>query len=288
MKIGKFLYHKSNPLHRKVIDKEGLLPQRGEQWLDNTDIKGNAVFVTNSNNQKDWFDSTFDDDIWQIDSSKILNLKWKLDPNHNNSKQLYTQQPIPRNAIKLIYKGNGKPISETKVFIKNKLREALNNISNKIGLSTEDVFNFIEYHDSYRDLYPNNNPEYENKYEEDYYFQSKEQAYKEVNNLLNFFNNLPNPIPVYRTIKVKSLQDIKYDYLGDSWSWDKNSAINFAKNHAGGNVLLIGLATFDNVDWKETLRNHFHFSREDDNDSENELKISDPEQIKELKVIKLK
>ena len=48
-------------------------------------------------------------------------------------------------------------------FIATTIREYLNENLNKtqskyfsnIGLKTEDVFDMIEYHDSYRDLYPN-------------------------------------------------------------------------------------------------------------------------------------
>jgi len=129
-------------------------------------------------------------------------------------------------------------MSELRKFIATTIREYLNeqvnNTNSKyflnIGLKTEDVFDMIEYHDAYRDLYPNYSDD--NEYEEEYYFPTKEDAYNDVNETLEFFNSLPNPIPIYRSIKVKSIKEINFDYLGDSWSFDKQSAINFAKNQA--------------------------------------------------------
>lgn len=278
-KPNKFIYHKSNPNYRNIINKEGLQPQKGDQWLDDTRINKKAIFATNSDNKNDWFDSTYDDDIWQIDTSKIPNIKWYPDPNFNwkkNNKHIFTIQPILRNVIKLIKKGTG-----------NSLIEIIMENTNRIGFSIEDIFNLIDYSDSYKDLYPNYNPEFQNEYEDDYYFKSKNDAYNDVNDLLEFYNNLPNPIPIYRSIKVKNIEDIDYSYLGDSWSFDKQSAINFARNHNLGNILLSAYTDFSNIDWKETIRNHFLFSREDDNDAENELKVIDTDHIKNLKVEKI-
>lgn len=155
-----------------------------------------------------------------------------------------------------------------------------------IGISTEDVFDWIDYHDNYINLYPNFD-EYDNEYGEDYYFPSEEDAYNYVNDALALYNNLPNPLTIYRTIKVKSLNDINYDYLGDSWSYDKQSAINFANNHGGGNVLLIGETTFDNIDWEETIKLHFQFSTGMNFYDENEVNIIDSDKITNVKAEKL-
>lgn len=156
----------------------------------------------------------------------------------------------------------------------------------KIGLKTENVFEMIEYHDSYKDLYPNYSDD-ENEYGEDYYFSTKEDAYNNVNGTLEFFNTLPNPIPIYRSIKVKSLDDIKYDWLGDSWSFDKQSAINFANNQAGGNVLLSAKTKFDNVDWNDTLKLWYIFSDGFDEYNENEIKIIDSDKLFDIEAKKI-
>ena len=183
---------------------------------------------------------------------------------------------------------------ELKKFIATTIRGYLNEQTNQsnskhfnnIGLKTEEVFDMIEYHDSYRDLYPNYSNS-ENEYEEDYYFPTKEEAYNDVNKTLYFFNTQPNPITIYRSIKVKSIEDINYDWLGDSWSFDKQSAINFAENQAGGNVLLIGKTKFYNIDWNNTVKLWYIFSRVYDGYDENEIKIIDSDDVFDIKTEKI-
>jgi hypothetical protein len=143
----------------------------------------------------------------------------------------------------------------------------------------------IEYSDSYRDLYPNFSDE--NEYEEDYYFTSIEDAYDDVNKTLEFFNSFPDTITIYRSIKVKSINDINFNYLGESWSYDKESAINFANNEGLGNVLLIGKTNFDNVDWNMTLKLNYQFSRGNDNYDENEINVIDSDNIFDIKTEKI-
>lgn len=182
---------------------------------------------------------------------------------------------------------------ELKKSITNAVREYLNeSVDNpqsryfsNIGIKTEDVFDMIEYHDSYRDLYPNYSDE--NEYEDDYYFPTMQDAYDDVNETLEFFNNLPNPIPIYRSIKVKSMDNINYNWLGDSWSFDKQSAINFAKQQAGGNVLLIAKTRFDNVNWNTTVKLWYLFSRNYDGYDENEINIIDSDEIFDIKTEKI-
>jgi len=113
--LNRYVYHKSAPPNRKRIEKNGIMPFRGEQWLSDTKIKDNAVFATNSDNPKDWFDSTYDDDVWKIDTTKIPDVKWFMDPNFSFDKKykhIYTKSPIPINAIELIKKGTGKDLLE--------------------------------------------------------------------------------------------------------------------------------------------------------------------------------
>lgn len=109
---NRYLYHKSNPRNRNRILKNGLVPYRGPQWLDSDEIKGDAVFATNSDNEKDWFDSTYDDDVWRIDTSKLSNVKWFFDShfdwNPDKNKHMYTRSYIPVSALELIKQGTGK------------------------------------------------------------------------------------------------------------------------------------------------------------------------------------
>ena len=108
---NKFVYHSSNPIFRDKISKEGLIPQgRSTAWLSDTKIDGNVIFAVNSDNKEDWWDSTYDDDMYQIDTTHLDN-KWYIDPNFDlKDKRIITFENIPLNSIQLIYKGSGSDI----------------------------------------------------------------------------------------------------------------------------------------------------------------------------------
>lgn len=106
---NKYLYHTSNPIFRDNIAKEGLIPKgKSEAWLSDTKIDGEVIFAVNSDDKEDWFDSTYDDDIYRIDTSKLEN-KWYVDPNFDlDDKRIITFERIPLDSIELIYKGTGE------------------------------------------------------------------------------------------------------------------------------------------------------------------------------------
>lgn len=107
MKLNKYVYHVSNPKFRKSIKKLGLLISSGEQrcsyYLNNKPL----LFATNSNKKNEWFDSCFNDDVWRIDAKYIR--RWEMDKNYKNKKHIVIFNSIPKNGIKLIYKGTGNP-----------------------------------------------------------------------------------------------------------------------------------------------------------------------------------
>jgi RNA:NAD 2'-phosphotransferase (TPT1/KptA family) len=106
---NKFVYHTSNPHFRDNISKEGLVPKgKSESWLSSTKISGKVIFAVNSDDSKDWWDSTYDDDIYRIDTTG-LNNKWYVDPNFDlGDNRIITFENIPVESIKLIYKGGVK------------------------------------------------------------------------------------------------------------------------------------------------------------------------------------
>jgi hypothetical protein len=108
VKPNKYLYHTSNPHYRNIISKEGLITKgKSETWLSDTNIDGKVIFAVNSDNKKDWWDSTYDDDIYQIDTTNLKNI-WYVDPNFDlKDKRIITFENIPAKAIKIIYKGTG-------------------------------------------------------------------------------------------------------------------------------------------------------------------------------------
>jgi hypothetical protein len=109
VKPNKYVYHNSNPFFRDKISKEGLIPKgKSETWLSDTKIDGEVIFATNSDDENEWFDSTYDDDMYRVDTTRLKN-KWYLDPNFGEDDNPYiiTFEKIPLSAIKLIRKGTG-------------------------------------------------------------------------------------------------------------------------------------------------------------------------------------
>jgi hypothetical protein len=106
------VFHQSNPMFRNKIEEQGLKVKDGECYRIyvgyGTKCKP-AIFATNSSNKRAWFDSTYDDDVWQIDTTMIPEVKWFKDRHYESrSKHIVTFENIPRDAIKLIYEGSGK------------------------------------------------------------------------------------------------------------------------------------------------------------------------------------
>lgn len=118
VETNRFVYHKSNPIFREQIESGGLVTKgKSETWLSDTQIEGDVIFATNSDNQNDWFDSQYDDDIYQIDTTKIDNL-WYNDPNfsfNDDNTHIITFKNIPKKAIKLIYRGTGENLDNMNV-----------------------------------------------------------------------------------------------------------------------------------------------------------------------------
>lgn len=105
---NRYVYHTSNPHFRDKIAKEGLIPKgKSESWLSDTKIGGKVIFVVNSNDEYVW-DSTYDDDVYRIDTNGLGN-KWYNDPNFGRDGiHLVTFDSIPVSAIELVYSGSGK------------------------------------------------------------------------------------------------------------------------------------------------------------------------------------
>jgi len=111
----KYVVHASNPSNRDSIKEYGIRAVLGECYLIYADSNYGeedecvpAVFATNSIKKKDLFDSTYDDDIWVIDTEKA-NVQWYKDAHFDGGdyKHIVTFEDIPVDAIRLIYKGTG-------------------------------------------------------------------------------------------------------------------------------------------------------------------------------------
>lgn len=101
------LYHTSNPHFRNNIAKEGLTPQVGASYSAHYNDKTNllpGIFLS-----VEKYDSTYDDDIYEIDTAKLDPNKLYKDPDEEiDCGWFLYADAIPVNAIKLIYKGSGE------------------------------------------------------------------------------------------------------------------------------------------------------------------------------------
>lgn len=113
--IPKYLFHKSPSSIRNKILNEGLKAMVGAS----TDIHSGhknlqpGVFLFDGNKQV--YDSTYDDDIWVIDTSKLDKTKFIKDYDEFMYKTfgsvVYTED-ISKTNIELIYKGSKKDSNE--------------------------------------------------------------------------------------------------------------------------------------------------------------------------------
>jgi hypothetical protein len=112
---GRYVVHSSNPSNRDSISEYGIRAVLGECYMIYADSNYGkddecvpAVFATDSLKKKDMFDSTYDDDIWVIDTERA-NVQWYKDAHFEggNTKHIVTFEDIPVDAVRLIYKGTG-------------------------------------------------------------------------------------------------------------------------------------------------------------------------------------
>ncbi len=160
------------------------------------------------------------------------------------------------------------------------------NVNNDF-LNVDYILSRIEYTNDgqWYDVYPGYKNEIDN-YEETL-FNSKDDAVKHAQFIIDVFNSLPNPIPIYRTIRVKDVKDVDVEYPGESWSFSKNSALEFG-SHAGNNVLLSTYVDYHNVNWEKTIDLFILFSGNMDSDDENEINVLDETELKNIKIEKYK
>jgi hypothetical protein len=105
------VFHKSNPKFRDKISVEGLKAKFGQQrYGEYIKDKTPAIFASLKINKL--YDSTYDDDVWKIDTTKITN-KWYADKNFEwmaKNPFVVTYENIPPEAISLIHKGTGNEL----------------------------------------------------------------------------------------------------------------------------------------------------------------------------------
>ena len=115
---GRYVAHKSPPQWRKNIGLTGLQVSVGECYENHVmGLYGEwytecqpAIFATDSLNEEDMFDSTYNDDTWLIDT-ECAGVTWYIDAHFESddySHHIVTFEDISPDCLKLIHKGTGK------------------------------------------------------------------------------------------------------------------------------------------------------------------------------------
>jgi len=111
---NRIVIHKSSPVWRESILRIGLEVSAGDCYTTYVGYGEKcipAIFATNSTNKRAWFDSTYDDDVWGINTEMIPKVKWYKDRHFESSKKhIVTFDNIPPEAIELIHEGNGRSL----------------------------------------------------------------------------------------------------------------------------------------------------------------------------------
>lgn len=77
---------------------------------------------------------------------------------------------------------------------------------------------------------------------------------KQIKKYLNIFNNLKDPIPVWRAIPFRNIDELNKEELGEFWSYKKKGAACYdRKDPNTPSNILYGLVKKQDVDWNLTL-----------------------------------
>lgn len=107
--VGPKVLHNAPPAVRESIRKNGLLPQVGDSYslhYDNDTNLAPAIFALDISKTKERYDSTWDDDIWEI-NTEIANVSWFIDEGAWEG-CIVTFEKISPKSLTLIHKGTGK------------------------------------------------------------------------------------------------------------------------------------------------------------------------------------
>ena len=110
---GKFVVHKSNPVWRDNIELTGLQTSVGDcyqQHVGGDEECKPSIFATDSLDKEQMFDSTYDDDIWII-NTECAEVTWYKDRHFDNGDykhHIVTFDNISPECLRLLYKGTGK------------------------------------------------------------------------------------------------------------------------------------------------------------------------------------
>jgi len=180
-------------------------------------------------------------------------------------------------------------ISEKQIKL---IQESLANelCCNKLGVTIEGVKTHMLQSGPFHGLYPGAEDDMENG-EGIYPFTSEEDAEEQITAICQKFASFENPFPVWRSINVDKLTDIqRNDLVGNSWTFDHDSAISFGSSLWGdsGNTILKAECPFDAVDWVETISRYIQDNNDEtkfnDDFNENEIFVETPGRLINVEV----
>ena len=110
---GEYVVHKSNPVWRENIELTGLQISVGDcyqQHVGGDEECKPSIFATDSLDKEQMFDSTYDDDIWII-NTECAEVTWYKDRHFDNGDykhHIVTFENISPECLRLLHKGTGK------------------------------------------------------------------------------------------------------------------------------------------------------------------------------------
>lgn len=107
--IPKYLFHKSSPYNRLSIRHYGIVPQLGPSYICHWNFKKGLkplVFLYDINICK--YDTTYDDDIYRIDTTKLDRRRLTMDPDRTMVGCFAYSAVIHDTCYEIVYKGKGK------------------------------------------------------------------------------------------------------------------------------------------------------------------------------------
>jgi len=109
--IPQYLYHKSSVINRESILCGGLKPQVGTSYFCHWNCKkGLKPLVFLYDKEIIEYDTTYDDDIYQIDTLQLDKRGFELDPDEGMIGCFTYDAEIPCSFCKIIYKGTGEEL----------------------------------------------------------------------------------------------------------------------------------------------------------------------------------
>ena len=109
--IGSVMLHKAPKDVRKMIMSDGLKAQVGASYQGHWEGKALVPSVFLYSPDKEEYDTTYDDDVWAVDTSRLDKTRFQTDPDEYMYKTygsvIYTDN-IPPSCLKLVKKGTGE------------------------------------------------------------------------------------------------------------------------------------------------------------------------------------